>query len=158
MRWRGHANELRDQRATLVDELSKIVPTKVEEKKVTNSNYEDQYTGATYYTVKINGQTLVDNYEYNALACKSRDYKYNQSDVEGLYDLVWASTGASFDATATNMSGELRAMFEIRDGNNSENLTGRDEDEQHFHDDHGANITDIDKMNMPASGSIWSQQ
>ena len=29
----GHANELRDQRATLVDELSKIVPTKVEEKK-----------------------------------------------------------------------------------------------------------------------------
>ena len=30
----GHANELRDQRATLVDELSKIVPTKVEEPTV----------------------------------------------------------------------------------------------------------------------------
>ena len=152
----GHANELRDQRATLVDELSKIVPTKVEEKKVTNSNYEDQYTGATYYTVKINGQTLVDNYEYNALACKSRDYKYNQSDVEGLYDLVWASTGASFDATATNMSGELRAMFEIRDGNNSENLTGRvTKTSSTSMTITGANITDIDKMNMPSSGSIW---
>ena len=152
----GHANELRDQRANFVDELSKIVPTKVEEKQVTNSNFEDQYTGATYYTVKINGQLLVDNYEYNALACVSRDYKYNQSDVEGLYDLVWADTGANFDATATNMSGELRAMFEIRDGNNSENLTGRvTKTSSNSITITGVNVTDIDKMNMPASGVIW---
>lgn len=137
----------------------KIVPTKVEEKKVTNSNYEDQYTGATYYTVKINGQTLVDNYEYNALACKSRDYKYNQSDVEGLYDLVWASTGASFDATATNMSGELRAMFEIRDGNNSENLTGRvTKTSSTSMTITGANITDVDKMNMAGIRLYLGQQ
>ena len=152
----GHANELRDQRAVLVDELSKIVPTKVEEKKVTNSNYQDQYTGATYYTVKINGQMLVDNYEYNGLACVSREYKYNQSDVEGLYDIVWADTGASFDATATNMSGELRAMFEIRDGNNGENLTGRvTATTSNTMTITGVNVTDIDKMNMPASGVIW---
>lgn len=152
----GHANELRDQRAVLVDDLSKIVPTKVEEKKVTNSNYQDQYTGATYYTVKINGQMLVDNYEYNGLACVSREYKYNQSDVEGLYDIVWADTGASFDATATNMSGELRAMFEIRDGNNGENLTGRvTATTSNTMTITGVNVTDVDKMNMPASGVIW---
>ncbi len=152
----GHANELRDQRATLVDQLSKIVPTTVSEKEVTNSNFSDQYTGATYYTVKINGQTLVDNYDYNALSCVSREYKYNQSDADGLYDIVWSATGASFDATATNMSGELSAMFQIRDGNNAANLTGRvTASTSNSMTITGVSITDIDDLNLPASGVIW---
>ena len=152
----GHANELRDQRALLVDELSKIVPTTVSERQITNSNYEDQYTGATYYTVKINGQLLVDNYEYNELGCVAREEQYNQMDIEGLYDIVWAETGATFDVTATNMSGELRAMFEIRDGNNGENLTGRvTSSTSDSITISRPSITDIDQMNLPSSGVIW---
>ncbi len=152
----GHANELRDQRAVLVDELSKIVPTTVSEKDVVNSNFSDQYTGATYYTVKINGQLLVDDYEFNTLSCQAREYKYNQSDIEGLYDIVWADTGATFNATATNMSGELKAMFDIRDGNNSENLTGRvNTTSSTSITITGVSITDIDELNCPASGTIW---
>ena len=152
----GHANELRDQRALLVDELSKIVPTTVSERQITNSNYEDQYTGATYYTVKINGQLLVDNYEYNELGCVAREEQYNQTDIEGLYDIVWAETGATFDVTATNMSGELRAMFEIRDGNNGENLTGRvTSSTSDSITISRPSITDIDQMNLPSSGVIW---
>ena len=65
----GYANELRDQRALLVDELSSIVPTTVSEVPITNSNYPDMQLGSNYYTVKINGQTLVDSYEYNELTC-----------------------------------------------------------------------------------------
>ena len=152
----GHANELRDQRALLVDELSKIVATTVSERQITNSNYEDQYTGATYYTVKINGQLLVDNYEYNELGCVAREEQYNQTDIEGLYDIVWAETGATFDVTATNMSGELRAMFEIRDGNNGENLTGRvTSSTSDSITISRPSITDIDQMNLPSSGVIW---
>ncbi|MCR5054078.1 MAG: flagellar hook-associated protein FlgK, partial [Lachnospiraceae bacterium] len=51
----SHANELRDERAKLVDELSEIIPVEVREDKVINSNFEDMYTGATHYTVKLNG-------------------------------------------------------------------------------------------------------
>lgn len=152
----GHANELRDQRALLVDELSKIVPTTVSERQITNSNYEDQYTGATYYTVKINGQLLVDNYEYNELGCVAREEQYNQTDIEGLYDIVWAETGATFEVTATNMGGELRAMFEVRDGNNGENLTGRvTSSTSDSITISRPSITDIDQMNLPSSGVIW---
>lgn len=153
----GYANELRDQRAVLVDELSKIVPVEVEEQKIVNSNFEDQYTGATFYTVKINGQLLVDNYDYNSLSCIAREEKYNQSDIEGLYDIVWKDTNATFEVSASNMSGELKAMFDIRDGNNGENLTGRiTSTSADTLTVTNPSITDIDMMNMPPRGTIWA--
>lgn len=120
----GYANELRDQRAVLVDELSAIVPTEVEELPVKDSNNPDHYTGATYYTVKIGGQVLVNTYEYYTLDCVARENKVNQSDIDGLYDLKWSNTGNSFHAGASSMSGTLKALFDIRDGNNGENFTG----------------------------------
>ncbi len=153
----GYANDLRDQRALLVDELSKIVPVQIDEREVINTNFENQYTGATYYTVKINGQLLVDNYEYNTLACKAREEKYNISDIDGLYDIVWSATGATFDATAANMSGELKAMFEIRDGNNEENLSGTiTSTSSNTITISKPSIQDIDLMNMPDRGVIWA--
>lgn len=153
----GYANELRDQRALLADELSKIANVKVEERQITNSNFPNQYTGATYYTVKINGQLLVDNYEYNTLECKARAEKYNQSDIEGLYDIVWSSTGSTFDATASSMGGELKAMFEIRDGNNEENLKGLiSVTSTNTITIQNPSITDIQFMNMPDRGVIWA--
>lgn len=120
----GYANELRDQRALLIDELSEIVPTEVSEAPVTNSNYPDMQTGATYYTVMIGGQMLVDTEEYNTLECVPREEKINQSDLEGLYDVKWAKTGNTFNAGASYMSGSLKALFDIRDGNNGENFKG----------------------------------
>lgn len=120
----GYANELRDQRALLIDELSSIVPTEVSEAPVTNSKNPDMQTGGTYYTVKINGQRFVDTYDYNELTCVARQNKVNQSDREGMYDIYWASTGNSFKAGANSSSGSLKALFDIRDGNNSENFTG----------------------------------
>lgn len=120
----GYANELRDQRALLIDELSAIVPTEVSEVPVTNTNNPDMPTGATYYTVTIGGQQLVDTYDYNTLECVARENKVNQSDVAGLYDIKWAKTGNTFNAGASYMSGSLKALFDIRDGNNAENFTG----------------------------------
>lgn len=121
----GYANELRDQRAVLIDELSQIVPTTVKEVPVTNSNYPDMQLGSNYYTVKINGQTLVDSYEYNELSCIAREVPINQSDMEGLYDIVWADTGSTFHAGSEYSAGTLKGLLDIRDGNNAENFSGK---------------------------------
>ena len=121
----SYANELRDQRALLVDNLSKILPVEVEENKVTNSNDPNVFTGATTYRIKVNGQTMVDTFEYNQLAYTARENKINQTDVEGLYDLKWKDTGVSFEPTGASTSGSLRALFDVRDGNNRENFTGQ---------------------------------
>lgn len=151
----GHANELRDQRALLIDELAEIFPIQVEEREVSNSNFKDMKTGATYFTVKVNGQLLIDNYEYQPLTCVAREEKYHQSDIEGLYDVVWKNTLSTFDATASTMSGSLKAMFEVRDGNNNAALNGAVTDAT------GQSITisrptvtDINKLNIPEMGSI----
>lgn len=121
----GTANELRDQRALIIDELSKIVPVTAAESPVTNSNYPDMYTGGTNYIVKIDGQTLVNNYEYTTLKCVSRENQVWQTDAEGLYDIVWADTGMNFNMNADSMDGSLKALFDIRDGNNEENCQGK---------------------------------
>lgn len=149
----GYANELRDQRALLVDELSAIVPTEATEEAVVNSNFSDMQTGANYYTIKIGGQVLVDTYEYNALKCVARENKVNQSDNDGLYDIKWEKTGNSFEAGASYMSGSLKALFDIRDGNNGENFTGvaRVLDSRHLQITN-ASITAVEAMTMPETG------
>ena len=122
----GKANELRDERAVLIDDLSKLIPVEVKEEEVVNSNYPDRYTGMTTYTVKINGQTLVNSYEYNELECipRGKDEKINVSDADGLYDLYWKNTSMKLETTAGTMSGEMKALFNLRDGNNSTFFSG----------------------------------
>ena len=88
-----------------------------------NTN-DEYYTGCTEFRVKINGQLLVDTREYRTLECKTRDTKVNQSDVDGLYDIVWSDTGNTFNATSKYMSGTLKALLDTRDGNNEENFKG----------------------------------
>lgn len=150
----GHANELRDQRALLLDELSQIVPIETSEVEVMDTNNE-YYVGCTEFTVTINGQTLVDTREYRQLECKTRENKINQSDVEGLYDIVWADTGTEFNATSSSMSGSLKALLDVRDGNNEENFKGT------VHEMTGNKlvITDatqssVETMTMPEEGTI----
>lgn len=121
----GRANELRDQRALVIDELSEIVPISVEEAPVTNANYPDMYTGGTIYLVKLDGQTLVDSFEYRTLSCRARENRVNQTDMEGLYDVIWSDTEMNFNLNATSMNGSLKALYEMRDGNNNENFQGR---------------------------------
>lgn len=151
----GYANELRDQRALLIDELSEIVPTEVSEVPVKNSNYPEMETGANYYTVKIGGQILVDTYDYDTLTCVARENRVNQSDNDGLYDLQWKRTGNNFAAGASSMSGTLKALFDIRDGNNGENFTGvanvlNSKQVQVV----SPSITAVEAMTMPESGVL----
>ncbi len=151
----GYANELRDERALLIDELSEIVPTECTESAVTNTNNPDMETGGTYFVVKIGGQTLVDTYDYNTLDCVARDYKVNQTDVDGLYDIKWSKTGNTFAAGASYMSGSLKALFDIRDGNNAENFGGTvSVQDSYTLKITNPSITSVEAMNMPENGVL----
>lgn len=111
------ANDLRDQRTLLVDELSEIANISVTEKTI------GQGVGVTSYVIKINNQTLVDTGNYNSLHVIPRDKPVNQNDAEGLYDVAW-SNGQIFDLGSSTLGGTLQALYEIRDGNNNKSFTG----------------------------------
>lgn len=122
------ANELRDKRDVLIDELSAIVDV-----QVTESPIYDQLgnaTSANRCIVRIaGGQTLVDQNDYNQLECIARTSgeKEHQTDIDGLYDIRWAS-GIDFGLYNESMGGELRGLIQMRDGNNGEYFNGKTTD------------------------------
>lgn len=107
------ANELRDQRANVVDELSQYVGITVTEKL--------SDTGSSSYTVKICNQTLVEGQICHTLYVKARegDELRHDEDNEGLYDLIW-SNGMNFPTYNESLTGMLKGYIDIRDGNNQE--------------------------------------
>ena len=120
------ANELRDRRTLLIDELSKIVDVEVKETPIIDANNENRETGANRYMVKIaGGQMLVDGSDYNGLECVARTSyeKVNQTDIDGLYEIYW-SDGQKFNLYNASMGGDLAGLIQMRDGNNGENFTG----------------------------------
>ena len=121
-----NANELRDRRTTLLDQLSEIIDIDVKEIPVTDSNNPERQTGANRFIIKVSGgQILVDDSDYNGLECVARESyeKINQSDIDGLYEIQW-SNGQKFNLYNAAMGGALRGLVEMRDGNNGENFTG----------------------------------
>ncbi len=120
------ANELRDRRTLLLDQLSEIVDVQMIETPVYDTNNPDRETGAHRCIVKIaGGQVLVDASEYNGLECVAKaDYeKTNQTDTDGLYEVFW-DNDQRFNLHNTAMGGVLRGLVEMRDGNNGENFVG----------------------------------
>ncbi|MBQ2802291.1 MAG: flagellar hook-associated protein FlgK [Lachnospiraceae bacterium] len=160
-----NANELRDRRELLVDQLSRIVDVEISETPITDANNPERETGGNRYMVKIaGGQLLVDGTEYRGLECVARtNYeKVNQTDIDGLYDVYWED-GQSFNLYNASMGGELSGLVQMRDGNNGENFTGQIvatdvvngglqdtvtiEVSQHF-------LQDLNKCNMSNQGGI----
>ncbi|MBR1623559.1 MAG: flagellar hook-associated protein FlgK, partial [Pseudobutyrivibrio sp.] len=77
------------------------------------------------------------------------------SDIDGLYDIVWAKDGDRFNATPSSSGGQLKAMFECRDGNNNENLHATVTEATGSTITVGSlSITDINELNMPLKGQI----
>lgn len=131
----GNANDLRDRRNAMVDELSEIVNVDVSE--------EDMGSGLTDYNVRINGQTLVSMYSYNTLEVVSRDDQRNATDAAGLYDVQWNS-GQRFDIYSDTLGGKLRGLIDIRDGCNGQI-------EAHKVDDDGNAVVDSDGNQLLAT-------
>lgn len=145
----GVANDLRDQRALLVDELSEIANIKVTEKTVGAG------VGITSYVIKIDGQTLVDGGNHNTLKVIPREEKHNQNDIDGLYEVAWEN-GQNFDTKSATLGGALQALFEVRDGNNLGNLNGTvtavSGDTNIIMTD--TNINTVEKLNIPETGIL----
>ena len=133
------ANELRDQRDLLVDELSEIVDVEAEEQNVLDLNDLGRNTGGSRYLVKICGQSLVDANTYHTLTCIPREseVKTNQTDVPGLFDIYFTGyehdwtpddyrkKGDALNINSEHSYGKLAGLIQMRDGNNNENFSGR---------------------------------
>ncbi|MBC7959802.1 MAG: flagellar hook-associated protein FlgK [Vallitaleaceae bacterium] len=111
----GAANDLRDERVRLVDQLSKII--NIDAKEVTDVN------GKKKFLVAINGQNLVDGNATNFLEVVPRDTLNNPEDQPDLYDVYWQS-GKKLYLNNTTASGKLKGYIDVRDGNNTENFKG----------------------------------
>lgn len=161
----GNANDLRDQRELLVDQLSELVNVTVIETPIKYGEGPDaEDSGATMYEVRIGGTLLVDDMECKQLKVAAREEKVNQSDINGLYDVYWVglndSLGERFNFNSNNVSGLMKGLFEVRDGNNFNPFSGTIVDMK-MGTNNGSTATikldngiDIDKLNLPMEGVI----
>lgn len=120
------ANELRDKRDLLLDELSEMVDVETQELPITDANDPDRETGGTRFIVNIaGGQTLIDGNSNHKLECRSRsdNEKVNLNDADGLYDIYW-DNGNEFNLNNAAMGGSLKGLVAMRDGNNNQAFNG----------------------------------
>lgn len=107
----GDANDLRDSRNNLLDELSKIINIETTETQVGE--------GITCFKVFINGQVLVDDRNSYKLATEAKKTPRNASDGDGMYEISWEN-GLGFDEYSSTLSGDLKLLLDVRDGCNGE--------------------------------------
>ncbi len=151
----SRANDLRDQRAKLIDELSLLADVDVVEKPPADGN------GIYQYMVYLGGGVLVDTNVYNRIELRPSETHVNQNDIDGLYTLSW-SNGQKFNVRNTQLGGQLQALFELRDGNNGENFqakfAGYDEGENTFtiiaDPSNASSASNLAKLNIPAADGV----
>lgn len=157
------ANDLRDQRNLLLDQLSEIANIEVKEDPIYTK--DGMKTNANTCSVSINGHLLVDNTTCNSLKVVPRDEKVNQTDADGLYDVYFVAQdgtlGTEFDLNSSSLRGELKGLMNIRDGNNAKGFDGTI---SALETDAADNITSatlksyesfsISDLTLPASGKV----
>ncbi|HKL78824.1 MAG TPA: flagellar basal body rod C-terminal domain-containing protein, partial [Mobilitalea sp.] len=84
-----------------------------------------------------------------------REKRQNQNDIEGLYDIAWQND-QEFNLGSSTLGGALQALYEVRDGNNTTNLSGTiyagaGDDYITMTD---PTITEIERLNIPEEGKI----
>ena len=147
----GAANDLRDQRDLLLDELSEYCNISVSEVFV-----GDKTTSLNQFTVKVDGITLVDGYLYNTIEIETEEGSVNMNDVDNLYRFRW-STGEDFNSSSPSLGGKLQALFEVRDGNAGVNFNGKIDEvlEDTVNTGHAkivvknSNCNDMAELNLP---------
>lgn len=111
------ANDLRDQRSLLIDELSEYCKVETLEKEPADG------VGDTQFYVYVNGNVLVETFNTNQLVLTQKDTYSNMGDITGCYDIKWAD-GSRFATHSSLLGGKLQALFEMRDGNNDTIVDG----------------------------------
>ena len=161
----GNANDLRDQRELLVDQLSELINVSVVETPVKYGEGPDaEDSGATTYEVRIGGMLLVDDMECKQLKVAAREEKVNQSDIDGLYDVYWVglngTLGERVNFNSKNITGLMKGLLAARDGNNFNPFSGTIA-EMNTGTADGSIVKisldegiDMDKLNLPLEGVI----
>ncbi len=145
----GIANDLRDQRSLLLDELAQYCDIETKEIPPADGVGENQFY------VYINGGTLVDTYTVKPLVATQKDTYSNINDITGLYQISWAD-GSTFNMYSTSLGGQLQGCIETRDGNNATNLNGKITDLTNNADGNlvltvkDTNCNDVQVLNIPA--------
>ncbi len=125
------ANDLRDQRELLIDQLSNYVNVDVQETQL-NPDYDplDPYTTPAKfeYVILIDGTQYIKGNEVNKLTLVNRDdqvppIKKNPMDAPGLYDVSFGSSSTKFNVYSSSLQGSLKALIDLRDGNNARGLS-----------------------------------
>lgn len=111
------ASSLRDDRDLLIDQLSEYVNVQTSENLVEGT--KDNYV----FTVKINGQELVHHDRVNKLVIDRYASYLNPEDQNILYDVKW-SNGLDFNEYSSSLTGKLKGLIELRDGNGGYTLDG----------------------------------
>lgn len=143
------ANDLRDQRTVLLDDLSEYCNIEVLEKEPADG------VGLNQYYVYVDGGILIDTYKVNKMVVTESETTKNINDIDGLYKVEWAD-GTPFFSYSTSLGGKLQALFEVRDGNNATILTGSAESLTNNEDGNlvltmtDANINNVNLLNIPA--------
>lgn len=102
----ARANDLRDQRNLLMDELSGLA----------NISYSEDADG--YFSVELDGQYLVRHTKYNKLAVNQTMDNPAGEDLRKLYEVYWAdSTGNPGIKKVNIKDGALAGYMQVRDGN-----------------------------------------
>ncbi len=123
----GNANDLRDKRGVCIDNLTQYVNADVDERSIMYGVGTDQVeSNAKTMCIRVNGEILVDELGFNELTVVPREQRVNQNDQDGLVDIYWknadGTAGERFDAT--NTTGRIAGLINIRDGNNGEIFSG----------------------------------
>lgn len=123
----GNANDLRDKRGVCIDNLTQYVNADVDERSIMYGVGTDQVeSNAKTMCIRVNGEILVDELGFNELTVVPREQRVNQNDQDGLVDIYWknadGTAGEWFDAT--NTTGRIAGLINIRDGNNGEIFAG----------------------------------
>lgn len=168
------ANELRDKRDTMVDELSKLISVETKETPVVDENDPTRITGATRYQIWVAGSyELVDTYEYRKMICVARDEDggTDQNAVSGLFDIKWGGGSykdgdnvkelADFALDSQLIGGELQGLLAMRDGNNNQYFHGKSSKSEWVDgkmvvtvEVEASYLKDMTKATLPPDGSI----
>ncbi len=139
----GHkANDLRDQRNRLIDQLSEIVPVTTRE--------DVDALGQKSFHVSINGAQLVHASIAHYLEVRPRTHLNNPEDNAGLYDIYWR-TGQALNVGANSFSGTLKGLVELRDGANSRNFRGQVDSTPGAMD---LTVKNVLRFDLPKTGKI----
>ena len=139
----SRANDLRDARALLIDELSLYVNVEVREIE-RNADFAagkfpdpaDRNRSNLEFHVLINGQEFVAGSSSRGLKTVARDQdqavqplsngRRNPHDVNGLFDVYFRDGSGLFDIYHPDLRGQLRGLIDARDGNNANFMRGND--------------------------------